>query len=105
MSRFALFFAAAMVATPALSATYSAKPLTPADGRIIGRDISWACGPSACTGSTETSRPVVLCQDLAKRAGPIGSFVVNGREIAADDLAKCNKSAKGGAPTALATAN
>nr|WP_294848704.1 hypothetical protein [uncultured Sphingomonas sp.] len=105
MSRFALFAAVALIATPAFSANYTAKPVAPADGKIIGRDISWACGPTACTGSTEASRPVVLCQDLAKRTGAIGSFTINGRDMGADELAKCNKSAKGGTPAALATAN
>lgn len=105
MTRIALFLAAAMIAAPGMSATYAAKPSAPAAGKIIGRDISWACGTSGCMGSTEASRPVVLCQDLAKRAGAIDSFVVDGRAISAEDLAKCNKSAKGGAPAALARVN
>lgn len=105
MSRFALFLTAALFAAPAMSATYTAKPVAPTEGKIVVRDINWACGPTSCTGFTEASRPVVLCQDLAKRAGAIGSFAVNGRELGAEDLAKCNKSAKGGAPAALATAN
>ena len=105
MSRIALFLAAALVATPAFSATYTAKPVTPAQGKIIGQDISWTCGPTACTGATDNSRPVVLCQGLAKRAGAIDSFLVDGRALSADDLAKCNLSAKGGAPAALATAS
>jgi hypothetical protein len=93
--------AALLLPTAAGAATYSAKPIVPvAAKRIVGRDISWACGPAACLGSTEDSRPLVLCQGLAKQAGRIESFVVNGRAIAATELDKCNSVARGGpAPT------
>ncbi len=107
MTRFATIFAAAgLFATPAIASTYSAKPVTaPAKVKIIGKDISWICGPDACQGSTDSSRPLVLCQDLAKRAGPIQSFVADGRALGAAELDKCNASAKGGAPAALAKAD
>ena len=105
MTRIAAIFAAtALFAAPALAGTYSAKPLAvPSSAKIIGKDISWACGANGCQGSTETGRPLVICQDLAKRAGRIESFIVDGRELAAAELDKCN--AKASAPTALAHAN
>lgn len=112
MTRLATLFAAAatLIITPAPAANYSAKPVVqPEASRIIAGDISWACGPAACLGSTEESRPAVLCQGLAKRAGWLESFVANGRGFSSAELAKCNASAKGGAPvagkTATATAN
>lgn len=107
MTRFAAFsIAAALLASPAFAATYSAKPVVaPAAKRIVGRDIAWACGPVACQGSTESSRPLLLCQDLAKRAGRLSSFVADGRALGATELDKCNAVAKGGAPSALAAAN
>ena len=107
MTRFAaIFTAAALLAAPALAGSYSAKPLTaPATAKIIGKDISWACGADGCQGSTQASRPLVLCQDLAKRAGRLQSFVADGRALSADQLDKCNASAKDGAPHALANAN
>ena len=107
MTRFAtLFGAAALLAAPAMAGTYSAKPIAaPTATKIIGKDISWTCGAGACQGSTDASRPLVLCQDLAKRAGRLESFVADGRALSADQLDKCNASAKGGAPEALAKAN
>ena len=107
MNRFAplMFAAAALVGTPAMAANYSAKPATqPEASRIIARDISWACGPDACQGSTEESRPAVLCQGLAKRAGQLTNFVANGRAFGEAELAKCNAFAKGGATSAPAQA-
>ena len=100
MTRFAslILAAAAFVGTPAIAATYAAKPAVQSEAsRIIARDISWTCGPDACQGSTEESRPAVLCQGLAKRAGQLTSFVANGRAFGAAELAKCNLSAKGAA--------
>lgn len=95
-----LFLAAATLAlVPAVAsaASYSAKPAAPvASHKIITRDISWACGTDSCLGSTDQSRPVVLCQDLAKKAGRIEAFTVNGRALAAEELAKCNTAARGG---------
>ena len=107
MTRFAsLILAAAVVGTPAIAATYSAKPaIQPESSRIIARDISWACGPAACLGSTAESRPAVLCQGLAKRAGQLDNFIADGRAFSAAELAKCNLSAKGGTKGAAAVAN
>jgi hypothetical protein len=107
MTRIAAIFAiAALAATPAVAGTYSAKPIAaPAATKIIGKDISWVCGPDACQGSTDASRPLVLCQDLAKHAGRLESFIADGRALSPDQLDKCNASAKSGAPKALAKVN
>jgi len=89
-------------AAPAVAATYSARPATPTSQRIIARDIVWNCGPDACLGSTEESRPVVLCQSLAKRAGRVESFAVDGTPFSAEDLARCNSVAKDASTKAVA---
>ena len=104
MNRVAAFIAVAALAAPAFAGTYSAKPaVAPTASKIIGKDISWTCSANGCQGATETGRPLVLCQDLAKRAGRLESFTVDGRALGTTDLDKCN--AKAGAPTALAHAN
>lgn len=103
-----LAVAAALVAAPAAASTYSAKPaVQPETARIIARDISWNCGSGACLGSTRESRPAILCEGLAKRAGRLESFVADGRAFGQAELAKCNASAKSvnGGASASATAN
>ncbi len=108
MTRFAtlILAAASLAASPALAGSYSANPATtPTATRIIARDISWTCGPDACQGNTEESRPAVLCQGLAKRAGRLNSFVAEGRAFNAAQLAKCNLSAKGNAKGVATTAD
>ena len=86
--------ALALTATTASAATYSAKLAAPTSERIVARDIVWRCGADACQGATQESRPVVLCQSLAKHAGRVDSFLVDGRAISDADLGKCNASAK-----------
>ena len=103
MLRTALTLSAlALLAAPAAAATYSGTPVTAASGRLIARDIVWNCGPAACQGSTQESRPVVICQSLARRAGRIESFIVDGRAFTSAELERCNASAKPDATKALA---
>jgi len=97
------FAALASLTLPAAAATYSAKLAAPSQGRIIGRDISWACDADACQGATQESRPAVLCEGLAKRAGKVDSFLVDGRAFSEAELAKCNASAKPQPNKALAS--
>ena len=94
--------AAACVAVPSVAATYSAKPVVPTSERFIARDIIWTCGPAACHGATDEGRPAVLCQSLAKRAGRIETFAVDGRAFGPAELEKCNSAAKATASPALA---
>lgn len=94
MIRYAsLFLALLLSAAPAAATSYSATLVSPTTGQFIARDIVWNCGPAACQGATDESRPVVLCQSLAKRAGRIGTFLVDGRAFTAAELDKCNASA------------
>ena len=107
MARIALaLITAAFVASPALAGSYSAKPIAPVGAkRIITRDIVWNCGPAACQGATDESRPLVLCQSLAKRAGRLESFLADGRAFAPAELDRCNSAARDGANPAVARAD
>lgn len=89
-------------AAPAAAANYSATLLTPSTGKFIARDITWNCGAAACQGATAESRPLVLCQSLAKHAGKVESFLVDGRAFTPAELDRCNASAKTHPAQALA---
>ena len=95
--------AAIFAAAPAAAATYSAKLSSPASGHIVARDMNWACAGESCQGATDESRPVVLCQALAKQAGKVESFAVDGRAFGSAELDKCNAGAKPQAGKALAS--
>ncbi|HET7604555.1 MAG TPA: hypothetical protein VFK28_00615 [Sphingomicrobium sp.] len=92
----------AVAAGPAVASNYSATLATPTSGRMIVRDISWNCGAAACQGATDESRPLVLCQSLAKRAGHVDRFLVDGRAFTPAELERCNASAKPAPNKALA---
>ena len=101
----ALIAASVLAAAPAAAATYAAKPIAaPTAAKIIGKDISWTLNAGAYYGSTDASRALVICQDLAKRAGRLESFTANGQALVGADLDKCNAKA-GGATAELAHAN
>ena len=103
INRLACGFAVLLLPATAGAATYSAKPIDPvAAKRIIVRDMNWACGAAGCQGATEHSRPLVVCQGLAKQAGRLESFVVNESPLAVAELDKCNSAARGGSAPALA---
>lgn len=93
----------AVAAAPAVASNYSATLASPTTGRLIARDISWNCGAAACQGATAESRPLVLCQSLAKRAGHVDRFLVDGRAFTPAELERCNASAKPAAGKALAS--
>src|SRR5206468_8906071 len=81
-------------AAPAFAADYSAALSVPASQRMVASDIVWNCAAGACHGATDESRPVVLCQSLAKRAGKIDSFLADGRAFTPAELDRCNAFAK-----------
>lgn len=97
--------ALALVATPAAAANYTARPAAPpAESRIVVRDVLWACGPASCAGATANGRPLVVCQALAKKAGRIESFLVDGRPMGSAELERCNASAPADKGEAVADA-
>lgn len=98
----AFLLSLAIVSAPAAAATYSATLASPASGRVIARDIVWSCGAAACQGATDESRPAVLCQSLAKRAGRVEAFIVDGRAFTSAELDRCNAAAKAEPDRALA---
>ena len=100
---FATLLAATLVATPAAAANFSARLTAPAAGqKIVARDMVWRCGPEACQGVSQSGRPIVVCQALAKRAGRLDNFIVDGRALGSEELAKCNTAAKSVDAPALA---
>ena len=105
MNRLVILAAAALFAAPAVAGTYTATPAAPASSaKVVARDIAWTYAGGAYTGRTAESRPLVLCQGLAKRVGRLNAFTADGRAFGPDELAKCNSFATGGS-AAVANAN
>ena len=105
MTRLAIIAATSLFAVPAVAGTYTATPASPATAdKVVARDIAWTYAGGTYTGRTNESRPLVLCQGLAKRVGLLNAFTANGRAFSADELAKCNSFANAGS-AAVANAN
>ena len=94
MLRTVFVLSALMVAVPAGAATYSAKLAVPASGRVIARDIVWNCGPDACQGATDESRPRCSASRWRSGRAEFETFIVNGRSVGPAELVRCNASAK-----------
>jgi len=99
MTRFLTLAALLAIPAAASAGTYSATPSAAASGRVITRTASWTCGAQGCATSTEASRPVVICQGLAKKVGKLDAFTTDGRALGTDELAKCNALARAGSAT------
>ena len=104
MRLFAAFATAALFSAPAVAGNYTAKPDAPTDAKLVARGLVWNCTAGACRGATAESRPAVLCQALAKKAGRLSSFAVDGRTFSAAELEKCNAAAPASADQAVAEA-
>jgi hypothetical protein len=70
---------------------------------LVAGETLWNCGADGCTTRAVTARPAIACAQVTKQVGAVSSFSINGAALSAEDLAKCNARAKGGA-TALAAA-
>lgn len=81
----------APAAAAAGGAFYSAELASPApDARFVARDVVWACKGTSCLAGQGTSRPLIMCSALVKKAGPVTSFTAGGKALEAEDLARCN---------------
>ncbi|HJS12286.1 CC_3452 family protein [Sphingopyxis sp.] len=82
---------ASSAATAAGGTYYRAELASPAPGaRFVARDVVWACTDASCIAGQGTSRPLIMCSALARKAGPVTSFTAGGKPLEADDLARCN---------------
>ena len=89
----ALTFGVATAPTPALASDgvyYRAELAQPVESKTeIVRGTAWSCKGTVCVARKSNSRPVIVCQRVAKELGDVKSFTVKGETIAEDKLAKC----------------
>lgn len=90
----ALTLGALVAPTPAQAngaAFYAAELATPAAERtnVIG-GVAWRCQDTTCVAAKGRSRPVVMCQRVARELGEVTGFTAEGEALPAEDLARCN---------------
>jgi hypothetical protein len=79
----------------AAAASYKAEPAAaPSSDHVVVRGLLWKCGAGGCVSGKSTSRAAVDCAALVREIGAVKTFSVDGRELGAEDLQKCNLRAK-----------
>lgn len=71
-----------------VSATLQA-PLAAPRQEILDGSL-WKCAGDSCTTREAGSRPVLICQRVAKKFGPVASFATPTGELSEQELARCN---------------
>jgi hypothetical protein len=93
-----LVLAALVAAAPAQAAAphYAAElaQARPAAERLVVHDIAWRCAGAGCVAGRSDSRPLTDCMALARQAGALKSFAVEGAALPPDQLEKCNAVAR-----------
>lgn len=76
----------------------------PAKTKVVAGGAVFVCEGSECVSTQAPSRALtaVACKALAKEVGRVAAFGGETKSLDADDLTRCNASAKGG--SALASA-
>ena len=85
----------AIAQAPAAIRVTMAAPVAQA-GPVQAMATRWACAGTVCTGPVVNARlgDARACREVAKAVGAVAGYVGTRGELNADDLAKCNKSAK-----------
>ncbi len=92
----ALSFGAALTPAPAQAdggPYYRAELATTApDDLIIARGTAWTCSDTVCAAPKKSNlRPIHVCRHLAKKAGEITRFTVDGVDFTAEQIADCKE--------------
>ena len=85
---------AALAQAPATIRVTLAAPVAEA-GPVQGMATRWTCADTVCTGPALNARlgDARACREVAKAVGAVTAYAGTRGELAADDLAKCNRSA------------
>lgn len=75
-------------AAPAYYAATFSAPVS--ESRAVAGGVAWACEGSTCVANKASARPLRVCRGLNRKFGEIATFKVDGTDLAADELAKCN---------------
>jgi hypothetical protein len=86
------FGATTSPAHAASGAFYQAQLAAPLDGSKVQvqNGVAWKCEGAECRGSAGGSRAEVVCARLARKFGEVTAFAVQGQDLDAEALAKCN---------------
>jgi hypothetical protein len=92
LSALTLGFVAAGPAQAAPRGSYVAALATPlaAPRQEIVDGVLWKCAAERCAAPSEGSRPVLVCQRVAKAFGAVARFTTPSGELSSEELSRCN---------------
>jgi hypothetical protein len=87
-----------LAATPAVAQAngyYSATLAQPAEKTsLVTRNTIWKCNGTTCVAPKNGARPQIMCELVAREAGALQAFTVEGDAFDAAALEKCNARAR-----------
>jgi len=90
----ALTLGAAIAPSPAQAngaVFYTAQLAAPtAERTSIISGVAWQCDGTSCVAAKSNSRPVVVCQRVARELGEVTNFTAEGKALDTEALARCN---------------
>ena len=94
-AKFALFAGLALAGAPHASARAGAMVATlaaplEAPRQEIMDGAMWRCAGDRCQAPAQGSRPLVVCQRVAKQFGAVSRFASPRGELSAEELTRCN---------------
>lgn len=66
-----------------------ATPLAAPRQQVVD-GLLWKCAGDHCAAPSDGSRPVLVCQRVAKAFGPVAQFTAPGGLLSREDLSRCN---------------
>ncbi|MBW8753239.1 MAG: hypothetical protein JF595_03665 [Sphingomonadales bacterium] len=66
-----------------------ATPLAAPKQEIVS-GVLWKCAGEHCAASSDGSRPLLVCQRVAKTFGPVARFTTPTGELSSEELSRCN---------------
>jgi hypothetical protein len=52
--------------------------------------VLWKCEGERCAAASDGSRPLLICQRVAKTFGQVARFSTPAGELSSDDISRCN---------------
>lgn len=52
--------------------------------------VLWKCDGERCAAASDGSRPLLVCQRVAKAFGQVARFSTPAGELSSDDISRCN---------------
>jgi hypothetical protein len=79
----------AVLAAPRGNVAALAAPLASPRQEIVS-GVLWKCAGEHCAAPTDGSRPLLVCQRVAKTFGPVARFATPTGELSSEELSRCN---------------